>query len=362
MLLVPEGGFSFRVAAFPSKDTAQAHIHIHAPELRRTEIVAFWALDSESVPDSIAPSAEAPEAVVMIRNATRPGIVQLYSFADMEAAHSFLRESVKGGLNPNLALVYWAVPAARDEFLQGVDHIPVGQIAPEAPDRWPGQAISPSGPLTDDAAGGQPAGEVCSGESLEEKAQSPTREKRGSSPVGQILARIRAWPGWDGLAAQMVDASLLKREAYRDLERDPQAAGRARLIVGLGALAAGIGALGSGPAAVFWHSSAFLLGWAALFGTVYLGSAWVLGGRRDSVLPFFQAAGLATSPAVLLIFRALPWFGLLFPLAASVWVAVATAIAATTALRLYRETALLAVIVGWCPFFAISEVVPALIS
>ena len=362
MLLVPEGGFSFRLSAFPAKETAQAYVHTHASELRKGEVVAFWALDSESVPDSIATSVERPEAVVMIRNPSRPGVVQLFSFVDMEAALSFLRESVTEGLDLGLALLYWAVRVALDESSAGSDQTPVGQIPPEAPGRRLKQAISPSGSLADDAVAGRLAGEVHSGASREEEEQSPAREKRGSSPIVQILAQIHAWPGWDGLATRMVAASLLKAEAYADLRRDPQATGRAALIIGLCALTAGIGALGSGPAAAFWHSSAFLLAWAAYIGSVYLVSAWVLGGRRDSLLRFFQAAGLATSPAVLFIFGAVPSFGPLFPLAASVWVAVATAIAATSVLELDRESAFLATVTGWCSFFAISQVAPALIS
>ncbi len=362
MLLVPEGGFSFRLFAFPAKDAAQAYIHTEAPELRKTEVVAFWALDSESLPDSMETSAEAPEAVVMIRNPTRPGIVRLHSFVDMEAAHSFLRESAGEGLDLGVALVYWAVRAALDEFLQGTYQIPVGQFAPEASGRSPMQPGSSEAPLADDAVAGRVADGVNVDASPVEQAQSPAREKRGASPVAQMLAQVHSWPGWDGLAARMVAASLLKPEAYAELRREPQATGRARLIVGLGVLAAGIGALGSGPAAAFWHSSAFLLGWAAYFASVYLVSVWVLGGRRHSFVRFFQAAGLASSPAVLLVFGALPSFGLLFPLAASVWVAAATAIAATSVLELYKEWALLGAVVGWCPFFAISQVAPALMS
>ena len=63
LLLIPEGGFSFRLSAFPAKEPAQAYLDAHAPALRTEDVVSFWARDSEPAREGPATSDEPAEVV-----------------------------------------------------------------------------------------------------------------------------------------------------------------------------------------------------------------------------------------------------------------------------------------------------------
>ncbi len=380
LLLTPEGGSSYRFFAFPTIEAAQAYVRGHALELPREGVVALWALDSEmGGTDRHATSGGPVEAVVMIRDPNAPATVALYTFVDMEAALSFLRQSMAGGLDPRLVLLHWAELVSLDlRAAPATDRAPAEGVPAEPEGATSEPSPSPPAAPADAAAPVQSAGQRRGGAKTVRQALAGPKEtppattarrdepagetkKRGAPPLAGILAQIHAWPGWDGLAVRMVAASRLNQEVYEDLKRDREATGRAALIVGLVVLAAGIGAAGSGLASTFWHASAALVGWGAYASTVYVVGIWMFGGRRVQPVELFQAAGLASSPGLLLILGAVPVYGPLFALAVTVWVPVATAIALTPVLELDRQSALLTVTVGWFPLFAISQLVPAVL-
>ena len=330
LTLIPEGGFTFRLLAFDAIESAQAYVQAHASLLAPGEIVAFWALDSESGAHFPAPPSEPREVVVMVRKPGRRDVVQLYSFVDLEAARTFLRDSMADGLDLGLVLLYWAARVSLDEYSgrpkQGSAH----RTSPEHASRRLGRATSlPERQREADVEGrtaelgDQPpmqerdveTGPEARAAATRDDSDRPVGDGRRSSPVARFLARVHAWQGWNRLAVLMVAAALLKSEVYDDLKRDREATGRATLIVGLGSVAAAIGAAGFGLVSVAWHAIAGPLGWAAYTGTVYIISRWVIGGRRQTLLRLYQAAGLASSPALLLVLGVVPVYGTLFVLA-----------------------------------------------
>ncbi len=114
LLLIPDGGPSFRLLPFAAKEPAQAYIQNHDLIARQRGLVAFWALHTDSVPQRLSTDGAPPEAVVMMRAPGRPGVVYLYSFVDMETACSSLRDWLANGLEPANVLLYWAAPVALD--------------------------------------------------------------------------------------------------------------------------------------------------------------------------------------------------------------------------------------------------------
>lgn len=334
LLLISEGGLSFRLLAFPTMETARAYLRAQSSLIRPGGIIAFWALDSEAVPETYASPSQTPEAVVIVRDPERPGIVELYSFVDMAAANAFLYESVPRGMNLDRVLLYWASLTSIDITLSDPGEASVEPIRP-----------------------GRTSGLVQTG-----PAEAPDEAKRETpSARAGILARIHSWPGWDGLAQRMLAASLLRQEIYADLARDRHATGRAALIVALGALAAGIGAFGP------WHSSllqifAALIGWGAYLATIHVVGNWAMGGRGASIVRLFQAVGLASSPALFFVFGAVPIYGPLFGLVVSLWVMIATAKALTPVLELRDEAALLTASIAFLLYFGISQVAPAVLT
>jgi len=356
-LLVPEGGFSYWMTTFATLEAAEAYAGSHFLQLPRTGIVAFWALNSElAAPDEVSTPDGPAEAVVMIRNPNVPSSVQLYTYTNMEAAYSSVRDSIAAGLDPGLVLVHWAQLVT----LEVSPPVPTDQAAAE---RTPSKAAStrPQSALqsdrvyeTEGKADGDPA-------TTEGEQGHPGSGTGTGSSLARAAARVYYWPGWDGLVARMVAASLLKQDVYDGMRQDPAAKGRAVLIVGLGAFAAGIGAAGSGLASALWHVLAGVAGWAAYAAIIYVVAIQFFGGRRARPVEFFKAAGLGSSAAVLLVFGAVPVLGPLFVLVISVWVAVATATALTFVFELDKEQALLTAAVGWFAFFAISQVAPLLL-
>jgi hypothetical protein len=356
-LLVPEGGFSYWMSTFATLEAAEAYVGSHFLQLPKTGIVAFWALDSElAVPDQVSTPDGPAEAVVMIRNPNVPSSVQLYTYMHMEAAYSSVRDSIAAGLDPGLVLLHWAQ-------LVTLDVTPPARTDQAAAERTPSKPASarPQSALQSDRV--YEAEEKADGDpATTEGEQGHLGSGTGTgSSLARTVARVYYWPGWDGLVASMVAASLLKQDVYDGIQRDPTAKGRAMLIVGLGAFAAGIGAAGSGLASALWHVLAGVAGWAAYAAIIYVVAIQVFGGRRTRPVEFFKAAGLGSSAAVLLTFGAVPVLGPLFVLAISVWVAVATATALAFVFELEKEPALLTAAVGWVAFFAISQVAPLLL-
>jgi len=110
LVLVPgEGGFAFRLLAFPSVEHAASYGFEHFP--RRVHQLFSFRPHHERPPE--APGAPGPvEAIVMVRDEDRHGTVHLYSFVDMETAQAFVRAEGMRGLNLNLVLVFWSEPVA----------------------------------------------------------------------------------------------------------------------------------------------------------------------------------------------------------------------------------------------------------
>lgn len=367
--LIPEGGFSFRLFTFPALEPAWSYLHSQALLLRQEKIVGFWALDSESVSERYAATGPPTEAVVLIRAANRPDTVQLYSFVDMAAACSFVRDLAEGGLDLSRVLLYWASlvslnesPPAQTKVTQAGSEgwklaadrrepIPSPGEPTRAASRGPDNGVNPAR----EEAGPK---ETTTATPLE--GARPTLEMRGER--SSLLAQVRDWPGWDGLAARMVAASLLNQKVYQDLRRDRHATGRAALVIGLIVLAAGLGAAETGLASMLWHSAAALAGWAIFATAAYLIGTWVLAGRQVAPVQFFEALALASSPGLLFVLGSVPVYGPLFALGASLWIAAATAMALPPLLGLDREPALLTAFVAWLPFFALAQVAPSVLA
>ena len=112
MLLVNDasGRASFKTHVFPDAESATDFVLYWFPNQSQGGIIAFWAMTQ--APDSglDSPSETAPEAVVMIRDVTRDGVVYLFSFVDMEPARTFLREEARHGTDLGVMMLYWAVP------------------------------------------------------------------------------------------------------------------------------------------------------------------------------------------------------------------------------------------------------------
>jgi hypothetical protein len=111
LVLVPgEGGFAFRLLAFPSIEHAASYGFEHFPQ-RVHQLFSFRPHHErprelpEGAPGQI-------EAIVMVRDEDRHGTVHLYSFVDMETAHAFVRAEGMRGLNLRLVLVFWSEPVA----------------------------------------------------------------------------------------------------------------------------------------------------------------------------------------------------------------------------------------------------------
>lgn len=386
LLLIPaEGGFSFRLFPFADLEALRAYLARHEPQ---HGALAFWALHGGSSASSNAATEAQLEPVVLFRDATRKGLVNLYSFVEMEAAHSFVREEAARGLDLRNVLVYWASSVSIDASAWGTDGaVTDPPAAPQAPPpaapagapkpaarkraaydahaktalqsdpprvklpRRPGNAVAPV-PLTPAAKQPDPS-----------DAASPERPPT-KSVLGRLAAAIQAWPGWDGLAPLIVRAMLLDNETYLDFDRDRNANGRARLIVSLGILAAVIGAAGAGLTSAIYHLPGAALGWGAYAVTVYAVGTRAFRGRRNKAAftRLLQALGLANAPAFLLVLGIVPVYGPLFVLAAYMWLLLTTIAATIPTLELDSQSALVAGTTGCMVLFAVSQVMPLLLA
>ena len=364
LLLMPEGSLSFRLCSFPDVVAAQSYINDAGVLMESGNWGAFWTHDSQPAGSDGTPIPA--EAVVILRDAVRPDVVQLYSFVDMPAAFAYLGTSAAKGLDLRSALLYWVTPVAL--------HV----AAPEAPDmtvnsRGPASATSagsasrPHPPAGSDGRVATDGNRTAERAGSEGKLEQVDTEKSGRAPslLSRLPGQIRAWPGWDGLAPRIVGAALLKQETYesisRDRDPDPHATGRTAVIVVAGAVSAGLGAIGGGVAPGFGHVIAALVGWTVCAATVQIVGTRVFGGRIVSPGAVPQAVGLASAPALLLVLGAVPVYGPLFVLATFVWLLVAMTVAVEPALELNRESAILTAAVAWLLFFAIAQVAPTIL-
>jgi hypothetical protein len=356
LLLIPEGSLSFRLSSFPDIAEAQTYIQDGGVLMQGGHCGAFWTHDS--TPADSDGSAIAAEAVVILRDALRTDVVQLYSFVDMQAALAYLGASAAQGLDLASVLLYWVTPASLNV---SVSTAPEAGLAPKGP--APATSAGSAHRLQY-AAGSPDRGGADSNGSTDPKGSDDREhvvdEKRAREPslLSRIPRQVWAWPGWDGIGSRIVGAALLNQETYEGVRRDPQATERAAVIVIAGAISAGIGAVGGGVAAGFGHVIAALVGWIACAVTVQIVGRQVFGGRNvaPGVVP--QTVGLASAPALLLVLGAVPVYGPLFVLAIFIWLLVTMTVAVEPALELDRESAILTAAVAWLLFFAIAQVAP----
>jgi hypothetical protein len=367
-----EGSFAYRLHAFPDTEAATAYAHTNlVPQTEPGSVITFWALHW---PAQVEDSNDPPEAVVIVRDPQREDVIQLYSFVDMGAAHDFLRDEFRNGIDLSLVLVFWAThvdlsssngdvpePEPRRAFFATPTLARRNSERPDeiSPAYVAKIATKPSGQKAADQTG-ETAGPEAD-ELTDSEASFLTSLNRLASA---IIAEIRAWPGWNGLAPLMMEAATLKEEVYEEAYRDPHAMGRARLIIGLGILAAGIGASRGGIDSVALHMVAASAAWAAFAGVIY-GFGNVAFAGRTGPKPWkqlVQTLGLASVPALLFVFGIIPIYGPIPVLAAFFWMFLATVHAISPPLNIDRQSAVVTAAVGCLTFFAIARVAPIILS
>jgi hypothetical protein len=129
------GRASFKLNVFPGVEAATEWVRYWFRHGSEDGISAFWAL-TEQPADGLDNFTEtAPEALVMIRDAVRQGVVYLFSFVDMDSAQTFLREEVGRGTPLSALMMYWAVQVKRQVDRRGEivlsPSTPPGVAAPE---------------------------------------------------------------------------------------------------------------------------------------------------------------------------------------------------------------------------------------
>ena len=370
-LLVPtDGGLSFHLYRFASEEDAAAYVRRLAspvdPQPRQT---AFWALHSPDLPKA---AAGPTEAVVMIREAHRPGVVELHSFVEMDSAISYVRQETEAGLDPDLVLLYWAAPVQLA--------LPDRPIAPpvDAAEPAPAPISIPLPPRMaattprrrQTAQKSKPAADarvrvhVSSAGAVFEPVEPVTPPEPPQTPARTgVLAQIQAWGGWDRLAPLLIRAALANPVTYEEFDRDPFAAGRGRLIVALAAIAAVIGAANSGFTGALVHLPAFALGWCAFAFTVYSIGTQAFPGQRgkDTFQRLVRGLALATTPALLVVLGVVPTYGPLFVLGAYIWVLLTATTAISAPLELNKDSSIIVATVGCMVLFTVSQIAPILI-
>ena len=360
LLLISEGRFSFRLLSFPNIMAAQSYIHDQGSLLPSGNWGAFWTYDSKPSDANGAPMPA--EVVVILRDTSRPDVVQLASFVDMQAALTYLSASVAKGLDLGSTLLYWVTP------------VPLAVPAPTAPDTIP-QRQAPRAPAHVDSSvqlhppATNDVRPVATTQMSTDRTRSdatpphvaPANTGTEPSSLSRFFRQCRDWPGWDGFAPQVVGAALLKEETYESVSRDSQATGRAAIIVAAVALSAGIGAVEAGIVPALGHLIAALVGWIGCAAIVQFVGREAFGGRNSSPRAVPESLGLATVPALLLFLGAVPVFGPLFVLAIFGWLLVTMTLAVEQSLELNRESAILTAAFGWLLFFAIAQVAPTLL-
>jgi hypothetical protein len=348
ILLIPDGAYTYRLVALADVRTAAAYVDAHL--VPGQSFLAFWALDACDGVDRSNPG----EALVMVRDESRPDVVRPYSFTDLESASCFLEREFGPERDTDRILFVWAEPVSVPRGLTP----PASILAParQAPVlHYPSSTpIREAGPLSTP---------VSTEQALLTASTSGPPAVHSRSPG--FFSRMAAWPGWNGLGPLMVSAALGQRQTYYEaLDSDEYAGGRAGLIVTLGAISAAAGALGLGPFAPFWHFAGAILGWSLAVAVIYATAVMLVRGklppncRRRMLI----ALGFAYSPAALLMLGIVPVFGPLFVIGILIWLGVTTVVAVITALEMEEETAVITAFAGWIPLFALTLIAPQLIA
>lgn len=130
MLLLSDasGMAALRMLTFDSAEDASEYVEFWYPEHSAGTIFAVWALPGE--PDSrwMAEREHRGEAVILVRDEQREGVVYPFSFTDLNIAWAFLRQEMEKDLELSRVSIYWAVPI--DIKVDGMGKV---QMHPDAP-------------------------------------------------------------------------------------------------------------------------------------------------------------------------------------------------------------------------------------
>jgi hypothetical protein len=352
-LLIPtDGGMAFRLFAVDSERAAAVFVHQEYPQLAEKAITVR--------PRAAQPkrySGDDAEALVLVADTARPGMVYVSSFEEMEAAQSFLRFEEKNGLDMNLVTTYWGVPQA------------VATITAHGEDRSNHAGQVGAGAIEPVTVGKmQASGAVAPVHLGRDQRVKPAARTRAAVPAEEedgVGGAIRSWPGWATLRGRITAVSILDSEVHEVIRKDPVAASQARAIVVATAAAGGIGAFWFGPLAVISYAVMGVIGWVACaYLTYWVGTQLFTGRRSDeSKVWLFKSLGFAHAPRLLLVLGlAMPGFGLLLALATFVWALAASIPAVEETLEIDTQSALLSAMTGWLAMFALAQAAPLMIT
>ncbi|MCH7522686.1 MAG: AAA family ATPase, partial [Chloroflexi bacterium] len=129
LVLISTGAvLSFQLHSFTETESAAQFIQSRFPPGMKQGIFAFWAIQREPQQPPDAELRRTNDAVVMLRDPARPGVVELISCVDMASAQSLVRGEVREGLDLSLVMVYWAMPVAIETDENGIY-----RLSPSAP-------------------------------------------------------------------------------------------------------------------------------------------------------------------------------------------------------------------------------------
>jgi len=170
MVLVNDasGRASFKTHVFDDAESATEWVRYWFPKEAADGMTAFWALTAQ--PEG---GIDAAEAVAMIRDTSRDGVVYLFSFVDMNSAQTFLRDEVTRGTKLDAMLLYWAVQVKRET------------------DRWGKLILTPSTPPGVAAYDPEVEGFENDGWAVQE---APVAERAPAKPAGNARALMEEAP------------------------------------------------------------------------------------------------------------------------------------------------------------------------
>lgn len=360
LLLIPEGSLAFRLHTFPDIASAQEFVADVAELMPTAHWGAFWTHDSPPVSRDGTPIRA--EVVVILRDETRPEVVQLSSFVDMEGAVAYLRVAAVHGLDMRSVIIFWVTPIT----LKVPPISPARKAAQETAAVAPVPSARPAETYSAIGAAHQPRVAVAAVAVAQTDAPAqgapPAAEEVRPSQLARAWAELRTWPGWRGLAERVTRAALLKRDTIEEVREDPYATGRARVVVAAGVVSAGIGAaVAGGVLTGIERLVAMCIGWLVCLFTIQVVGRQLFGWSGDTRARLPQAIGLASGPTLLFILGAVPVYGPLFVLAGFGWLFASYTIATYVTLELDMESTILTAGTGWLLFFAFAIVLPALL-
>jgi hypothetical protein len=347
LLLVPSGGgMAFQLFAVESEAAAAAFVQKQYPQLAEKSITFR--------PRAAQPkryAGEEGEALVLVADSERPGMVYVSSFDEMEAAESFLRFEEKNGMDMSLVTTYWGVP----QPVAGIFRAPAGAGAVE--------------PVTVGKVQPSRIATPAHFETVQQRKPAARTTAAVTEQKEGLADAIRNWPGWATVRARMVAVSVCDTDVYHDIQKDPIASSQARAIVAATAAATAVGAFWFGPVAIITYALMGVAGWlACAYLTHWVGTKLFTGREsEESKLWLFQLLAFAHAPRLLLflgffVSLAMPGFGLVLAIGAFVWALWASVPVVEETLELDQQSALLSAMTGWMAMFAIAQAAPLLIT